>query len=483
MENKLISILFSLLLTITVPTVQAAEPSQMQSPEISGNGFNLPDFSPIYDSVGKAVVNINVTHVVQNHGGAMSGDPMLDFFLNRMVPPQQQRQRKSKGLGSGFIISNDGYVLTNAHVVAKATGVTVKLSDKREFKAKVVGIDPETDVAILKIDAKQLPVVKIGDPNKMKPGNWVLAIGSPFGLENTITHGIISALSRDISDDKYVPFIQTDVPINPGNSGGPLINLKGEVIGVNAQIYSKSGGYMGISFAIPIDYAMKVAEQLKATGKVNRGRLGVAIQTVTDELAKSFSLPTKKGALVNSVEPNSAAAKAGIEVGDVILKVDGSEIIDSGQLPRIIGQAGVNKKINLQLWRNGKSLNLVAVTQAAKPEVHEEKVANSNPEHNKSIGKLGIMVSEVTDTKRLPQGVKYALIVQEANDHAGSAGVQPGDLIIGVGNRQIKSLADFTAIINLAKTNNVVALKIIRSGGMGQAFGLFVPVPIIADEK
>ncbi|MFN7094382.1 MAG: Do family serine endopeptidase, partial [Burkholderiales bacterium] len=358
MKKKLILSLIALsLMTISSYAVNEIT----SSPSV--NRVALPDFSPIYDSVGKSVVNITVTQAVPGQmPGFSTGDPFFDYFLRRMVPPQQQRQYKAHGLGSGFIISADGYILTNAHVVANAEQVVVKLNNKREFKAKIIGIDRDTDVAVLKIAAAGLPVVKFGDPNKMKPGNWVLAIGAPFGLENTITQGIISALSRDLPDDSYVPFIQTDVPINPGNSGGPLINLNGEIIGMNSQIYSKSGGYMGISFAIPIDYAVKVADQLKATGKVKRGRLGIAIQPITSELAKSFGLAGTNGALVNSVEANSAAAKAGLQVGDIILKINGQFITNSNLLPRLVGQLGPDKKLNLEVWRNGKTITLTAVT-------------------------------------------------------------------------------------------------------------------------
>jgi serine protease Do len=288
---------------VTPPTQPMAQPS-------------YPDFSAIYASVGNSVVNIKVTQVIQAPNGPAfggTGDPMFDYFFRRMIPQQQQKY-KQRSMGSGFIISNDGYILTNAHVVKNADNVSVKLSDKREFKAKIVGLDSATDVALLKIAANNLPAVAIGNPNLLKPGNWVVAIGSPFGLENTITQGIISALSRNLPDDTTVPFIQSDVPVNPGNSGGPLINLQGQVIGINSQIYSNSGGYMGISFSIPIDYAMRIADQLKATGKVVHGRLGIAIQPLSEQLASSFGLTSAQGALVNGIDPGSSAEKAGIKL-------------------------------------------------------------------------------------------------------------------------------------------------------------------------
>lgn len=443
---------------------------------------NLPDFSPIYDSVGKSVVNVNVTQVVKNQANiGSSGDPFFDYLFKRMVPPggQAQREFKARGLGSGFIISSDGYILTNAHVVLNADKVTVKLNDKREFKAKIVGIDKDTDVALLKIEANNLVGVKIGNPNKMRPGNWVVAIGAPFGLENTITQGIISAVSRDLPDDSYVPFLQTDVPINPGNSGGPLINLSGEVIGINSQIYSKSGGYMGISFAIPIDYAIRVANQLKATGKVQRGRLGIAIQAVTPELAKSFGLSGTNGALVNSVEPNSAASKAGIQVGDIILKANEQEIKDSNTLPRLVSQLGVNQKITLTLLRNGKTMTLTAITSDANANsIISDNGGNSN--NWKQINRLGVIVSELNKANQLPGGFKYGLQVQETNENAQFAGIASGDIIVGIGNHNITNLDDFIDTIAKYKEGNVIALKILR--GNGQRFWtVFIPITIMSD--
>jgi serine protease Do len=317
----------------SVPAAAVAPPVGAQ-PSVASRG--LPDFSALVEREGPAVVNISVVSL-KRRTAADPNDPSLEFFRRFGIPLPQERAQPSQGQGSGFIVSPDGNILTNAHVVADATEVTVKLTDKREFKAKVLGVDRRTDVALVKIDATNLPVVHIGDSGKAKTGEWVAAIGSPFGLENTVTAGIISAKSRSLPDENYVPFIQTDVAINPGNSGGPLFNMNGEVIGINSQIYSQTGGYMGLSFAIPIDVAMKVKDQLQQHGKVSRGRLGVAVQGVSKELAESFGLSKAQGALVNSVEKASPAEKAGLLTGDVILAVNGTAIDQSADLPRVIG--------------------------------------------------------------------------------------------------------------------------------------------------
>lgn len=474
MRKKLLLILIGL----------SAVSFNVQADDIANNSshalVSLPDFSPIYEKVGKSVVNITVTQIVQQQQQQVSpsNDPMFDYFYRRTPQGQAPRQYKAHGLGTGFIISEDGYILTNAHVVANSEQITVKTNDKREFKAKVIGIDRDTDVAVLKIDAKGLSPVKIGDPNKMKPGNWVLAIGAPFGLENTITQGIISALSRDLPDDSYIPFLQTDVPINPGNSGGPLINLDGEVIGINSQIYSKSGGYMGISFSIPIDYAMRVEEQLRTTGKVTRGRLGIAIQPLTDDLARSFGLKSRtQGVLVNSVEPGSGAANAGVQAGDVILKANGKDIDQSTQLPRIVGQLGPNKTIDLEVWRNGKKLNLVAKTTLA-VEQNTQLAAVRQEDKTKVIKKLGIIATEVNPAQ-LPKGIKYGLVVNDMSDNTQFAGVMPGDLIVGVGNKNLTNYNDFMSIVNQVRPGKALALKIVRSDGQ-QLFSLFVPITVAA---
>jgi serine protease Do len=478
MMNKKLILALLAAISVSTPSFATTIPNTSASGVVSA----YPDFSAIYDSVGSSVVNINVTQNVTPQGSQFgsTGDPMFDYFFKRMVPQQQQKY-KQRGLGSGFILSSDGYILTNAHVVNNADSVTVKLSDKREFKAKVVGVDMTSDVAVIKIVAKNLPSVKIGNPNKLKAGNWVVAIGSPFGLENTITQGIVSALSRSLPDDSAVPYIQTDVPINPGNSGGPLINLNGEVVGINSQIYSKSGGYMGISFSIPIDYAMRVADQLKSTGKVVHGRLGIAIQHVTEELASSFGLNSAKGALVNGVDAGSAAEKAGIEVGDVILKANGQDITDTSKLPQIVSNLGPNKPVSLVIWRNNQQINLTATTMAS--DVNGTIVASSNSNSNqgasKQITKLGIAVAQL-NAKQLQQlGLKLnsALLIQSVNGDAQFAGLASGDIILGVANTPVASLEQFVKIVDRYKNGQTIVLKILRSDSQ-RAITMFLPFTV-----
>ena len=330
----------------------------------------LPDFTDLVEKQGATVVNISTTQIIKGQRGGhpfqFDGDEATQEFFRRFFPgqipnlPGTPQEFKNRSLGSGFIISSDGHILTNAHVVDGADEVLVKLTDKREFKAKVLGADKRTDVALIKIEAGNLQVAKLGDSVKLKVGEWVVAIGSPFGFENTVTAGIVSAKGRSLAHENYVPFIQTDVAINPGNSGGPLFNMKGEVIGINSQIYSRSGGSMGVSFAIPIDLAMDIQTQLKAKGKVSRGRLGIGIQEVSKELADSFNLAKSQGALVASVEKGAAADKAGIEVGDIILKFDGKAVAESGDLPRMVGATRPGSKVVIQIWRKGASRDLSA---------------------------------------------------------------------------------------------------------------------------
>jgi len=331
----------------------------------------LPDFTELVEKQGPAVVNVSTTSAARSgpQSPVPEDDPFYDFF--RRFGPPQPRDYEARSLGSGFIISADGYILTNAHVVEAAEDINVKLNDKREFKAKIIGSDKRTDVAVIKIEASGLPAVKIGDPERLKVGEWVLAIGSPFGFESTVTAGIVSAKGRSLPQENYVPFIQTDVAINPGNSGGPLFNLKGEVVGMNSQIYSRTGGFMGLSFAIPIDVAMDITHQLRTTGRVSRGRIGVVIQEVTKELAESFGLPKAAGALVNSVEKGGPADKAGLEPSDVILKFDGKTVNSTSDLPRIVAQTRPGSKATMQIWRKGAARD-VTVTVGEMP---EEKVA------------------------------------------------------------------------------------------------------------
>ncbi|MBM3347083.1 MAG: Do family serine endopeptidase, partial [Betaproteobacteria bacterium] len=333
----------------------------------------LPDFATLVEQHGAAVVNISTVQKTRTSAQGFPvqpGDPFYEFF-RRFQQPQQPQERRSSGIGSGFVVSADGYILTNAHVVAEATEVTVKLTDKREFKARVVGLDKRTDVALLKVDASGLPAVRIGDPSQLRAGEWVAAIGSPFGLENTVTAGIVSAKARSLPSENYVPFIQTDVAINPGNSGGPLFNLNGEVVGINSQIYSQSGGYMGLSFSIPIDVAMKIKDQLQKFGKASHGRIGVVIQPVSRDLAESFGLAKPQGALVANVEPGGPADKAGIKPGDVLLAVNGKDVEQSNELPRIVSEMPPGSRASFKVWSKGAARD-ISVTIG---ELQQDKVA------------------------------------------------------------------------------------------------------------
>jgi serine protease Do len=366
----------------------------------------LPDFTDLVDKQGPAVVNVSTTSTARGteaQSPVPEDDPFYDFF--RRFGPPQPRDYETRSLGSGFIVSTDGYILTNAHVVEMADDVTVKLNDKREFKAKVIGADKRTDVAVIKIEATGLPAVRIGDPEKLRVGEWVLAIGSPFGFESTVTAGIVSAKGRSLPQENYVPFIQTDVAINPGNSGGPLFNLKGEVVGINSQIYSRTGGFMGLSFAIPIDVAMDVSNQLRTAGRVSRGRIGVVIQEVTKELAESFGLPKAAGALVNSVEKGGPADKAGIEASDVILKFDGKTIASSADLPRIVAQTRPGSKVTAQIWRKGAARD-VSITVGEMP---AEKVAQRPGRRDikpgNVVARLGLTLSEPSMDQRKELGL------------------------------------------------------------------------------
>jgi serine protease Do len=334
------------------------------APVTRSTASSLPDFAPLVEQSGPAVVNVEVVQTAQAAGGMSPDDPFYDFFRRFGFPTPDFGQRGNpqpmRGAGSGFIVSRDGYILTNAHVVAEADEVTVRLTDRREFQAKVIGVDRRTDVAVIKIPAQNLPTVRIGNPAQLRPGEWVLAIGSPFGFENSATAGIVSATSRSLPNEgsNYVPFIQTDVAVNPGNSGGPLFNMHGEVVGINSQIFSRTGGYMGLSFAIPIDVAMDVRDQLVKTGKVTRGRIGVSIQNVTAQLAESFGLDRPHGALVSSVLSGGPGAKAGLKPGDVILEVNGKPIEMSSELPTVIARMKPGTDARLTVWRNGREQNI-----------------------------------------------------------------------------------------------------------------------------
>jgi serine protease Do len=449
----------------TISSTQAQTPQTQRSAASA-----LPDFSALVEQNGPAVVNISTTaapvrtqmQLPQIPGEP--GDPIQEFFRRFQIPmPQGDAIRR--GVGSGFIVSADGYILTNAHVVDDATEVTVKLTDKREFKAKVIGVDRRTDVALVKIDARDLPMVRIGDAAKARVGEWVAAIGSPFGLENTVTAGIISAKSRSLPDEGYVPFIQTDVAINPGNSGGPLFNMAGEVIGINSQIYSRTGGYMGLSFAVPIDVAMKVKTDLQKFGKVSRGRLGVTIQGVTQELADSFGLKKAQGALVSAVEPKSPADKAGVKTGDIILAVDGRDIENSIDLPRAIGESRPGTAVTLKVWRQGKTQEL----RASLGEAPAEKLAKADSESKAKPSKLGLSVRPLTEEERKRIEAEGGLLVEQSEGPAARAGVQAGDVILAFNNQPVKSVDQLRRLVD--RSRGSVALLIQREGSK-----IYVPI-------
>jgi serine protease Do len=392
-------------------------------------------------------------------------DPMYEFFRHFQVP-QPQNSVPMQGLGSGFIVSSDGLILTNAHVVKDAAEVTVKLTDRREFKAKVVGADPQTDVAVLKIDARDLPTVRLGSAKDIKVGEWVVAIGSPFGFENSVTSGIVSAKSRSLPDGTYVPFIQTDVAVNPGNSGGPLFNMKGEVIGINSQIYSRSGGYQGVSFAVPIDTAVYAKNELVAHGKVTRGRLGVTIQEVNQSLAQSFGLDTARGALVSSVEHGSPAEKAGLESGDVILKLDGTPVTSSIDLSSRVATMKPGSSAQLEVWRNGKPRD-VAVRVGEAP---SQKMASSKPAVDLSKARLGLAVRTLTPEEQKQASVDGGLLVEQVSGPAARSGIRAGDIIVAANGTKLKSTDELKAA---AKDHNTVALLVQRDDGR-----VYIPVHI-----
>ena len=420
----------------------------------------LPDFTGIVAQNGPAVVNISVIQKTEPTGfaadmqGVDPSDPFYEFFRQFRVPIPHG-QMPLQGVGSGFIVSPDGVILTNAHVVNGATEVTVKLTDKREFKAKVTGVDKPSDVAVLKIDAKNLPTVKLDQADDVRVGEWVLAIGSPYGFENTVTSGIVSAKSRTLPGDSYVPFIQTDVAVNPGNSGGPLFNMKGEVIGINSQIYSRSGGYQGLSFAVPIDVALNVQNQLLKHGSVTRGRLGVAIQDVNQALADSFGLKQPAGALVSSVEKDSAAAKAGLQPGDVILRYNDKDIMSSSQLPVLVANTAPGTTAKLEVMRKGETRRIdVTVGQFENAKVASADVAGQDH------GRLGVAVRALSPDEQKQAGVTGGLVVENATGPAANAGIQPGDMILSVNGTPVRSVEQLQSL--LSKTGKHVALLVQR---------------------
>lgn len=443
----------------------------------------LPDFTELVEKQGATVVNISTTQGPRQQAAQQSpqlreDDPFYDFF-RRFIPNPGPREFQSNSLGSGFIISTDGFVLTNAHVVEAADEITVKLNDKREFKAKVIGSDRRTDIALLKIEAAGLPAVRFGDPGKLKVGEWVIAIGSPFGFENSVTAGIVSAKGRSLPQENFVPFIQTDAAVNPGNSGGPLFNMRGEVIGINSQIYSRTGGFMGLSFAIPIDVANDIAGQLKTSGKVTRGRIGVVIQPVTKDLAESFGLPKPAGALVSSVEKGSPAEKAGIEAGDVILKFDGKPVASSEDLPRLVGATKPGSRVVVATMRNKAARELTVVvgempdeTRSAQRQQRRGQPGGKPPVE--AVTRLGMTLSEPTAQQREQLNIAGGVSVDEvATGAASRAGIRKGDIILAINNQDIKSLEQFGQLLGQFEKGKIVAL-LVRRG----ANALYIPLRI-----
>ncbi|WP_044870601.1 DegQ family serine endoprotease [Pseudomonas sp. LFM046] len=437
----------------------------------------LPDFTPLVEEASPAVVNISTRQKLPQRSGAgaqvmpdLEGlPPMLREFFERNMPqvprnPQGGRQREAQSLGSGFIISKDGYVLTNNHVVADADEIIVRLSDRSELEAKLIGADPRTDVALLKVQGKDLPTVKIGKSDELKVGSWVLAIGSPFGFDHSVTAGIVSAKGRSLPNENYVPFIQTDVAINPGNSGGPLFNLDGEVVGINSQIFTRSGGFMGLSFAIPIDVAMTVADQLKTEGKVSRGWLGVVIQEVNKDLAESFGLDKPAGALVAQVQEGGPAAKGGLQVGDVILSMNGQPIVVSADLPHLVGNLKPGSKISLEVVRGG-SRKTLDMAIGALPEDVDEMAAATGDGVERSSNRLGVSVVELTDEQKKSLDIQGGVVIKDVQDGpAAMMGLRPGDVITHLNNQAITSAKTFTQIATELPKNRSVSMRVLRQG-------------------
>lgn len=479
--------------TLLVLPVLGAAPAVVQARE-------LPDFADLVERAGPAVVNIRTTERGRSAGnsanpsapampeGLDENDPFYEFFRRFMPPrqgpggprgrPQEGGGEVQRGVGSGFLISADGFLLTNHHVVEGADEIYVTLTDKRELRGRLIGSDRRTDVALVKIEGSGFPSLKIGDPARLRVGEWVLAIGSPFGLENTVTAGIVSAKGRDTGD--YLPFIQTDVAVNPGNSGGPLINMRGEVVGINSQIYSRTGGFMGISFAIPIDEAMRVSDQLRANGRVTRGRIGVGIAEVTKDVADPLGLSRAAGALVRSVEAGGPADKAGLEVGDIILRFDGKPIERSSDLPRLVGNTRPGARVNLQIWRKGAQRE-ISITVA---EMQPDAQARAGGQRNGTPGApgsspaapapnaLGLVVAELPEERRAQLRVRGGVIVETAEGQAARAGIRPGDLILSLNNQDVSSAKQFNdqvAKLDRSKTH----VMLVRRGDSAR----FVPIP------
>jgi serine protease Do len=481
--KTLSTILFSAASIFFLPALAEAA-----TPAVSAPVVGLPDFTEMVERTGPAVVNIRTTEKLKSGQGMPSGDEeeMQEFFrrfFGMPLPPRQQQPERSprgrkpapqqdedvpRGVGSGFIISADGYVMTNAHVVEGADDVYVTLTDNREYKAKIIGADKRTDVALVKIEGSNLPRLTIGDSNKIKVGEWVIAIGSPFGLQNTVTAGIVSAKARETGE--YLPLIQTDVAVNPGNSGGPLLNMRGEVVGINSQIYSRSGGYMGISFAVPIDEAMRVSEQLKSSGKVTRGRIGVQIGDVTKDVAESLGLSKSHGALVQRVEPGGPAEKSGMEAGDIIIKFNGAPIERSSDLQRFVGSTKPGTRATVTVWRKGNNRDLSLIVT----ELDSEKVAKKDdkkPKQDQPANAFGLIVSDLSDAQKKDLKVDGGVVVDMAEGAAARAGLRSGDVIVRLNNTDVKDAKQFNSLVSKLEAKKMAVL-LVRRGESSQ----FVPV-------
>ena len=457
------------------PSANTGAPAAVAAPNIS-----LPDFSVVAAKNGPAVVNIDVRGTTkasydgqgpgQGRAEAFGDDPFMEFFRRFQGQNPRgggQREVPTHGMGSGFIISSDGIILTNAHVVRDAREVTVKLTDRREFRAKVLGSDPKTDVAVLKIDAKDLPVVPLAKADNVKVGEWVLAIGSPYGLDNTVTAGVVSAKGRSLPDDAYVPFIQTDVAVNPGNSGGPLFNTRGEVVGINSQIYSQTGGYQGLSFAIPIEVATTIANQIVATGKVEHAKLGVTVQEVGQDIADSFKLATPEGALIANVERGGPAEKAGLKPGDVVRSMNGKKVVSSIDLPAMVGLIKPGSTVKLEVWRQGKLIALDAKLGNLTDKVAAVSATSDRAEQ--ATSKLGLSLRPLDPNERRDSGIANGMLIEDAGGAAQSAGVQPGDVLLSVNGYAVTNIDQVRQVVN--KSGKSVALLIQRGGDT-----IFIPV-------
>ncbi|MFC7296997.1 DegQ family serine endoprotease [Herminiimonas aquatilis] len=477
-QKKLSAVLLAVASTFLIPAVSGLTSSAVAAPSVAG----LPDFTDLVEKTGAAVVNIRTTEKAKiSQGNGVSEDEEMQEFFRRFfgtpIPPRQQpaprgrskpdaeaEEEVPRGVGSGFIISADGYVMTNAHVVDGADEVYVTLTDKREFKAKIIGADKRTDVALVKIEGSNLPRLTVGDSNKIRVGEWVIAIGSPFGLDNTVTAGIVSAKARDTGE--YLPLIQTDVAVNPGNSGGPLINMRGEVIGINSQIYSRSGGYMGISFAVPMDEAMRVSDQLRANGKVTRGRIGVQIGEVTKDVAESLGLARSQGALVQRVEAGGPAEKGGVEAGDVILKFNGAAIERASDLPRMVGSTKPGTRSIVTVWRKGAMRDLSLTITELEPEKVAAKV-EKKAKVEQVANTLGLIVSDLNAAQVKELKIDGGVIVESAEGSAARAGLRTGDILLRVNNTDIKDTRQFNALVAKLDVKKTTLL-LVRRGDSSQ---------------